>query len=209
MVFTDVIFPVCISYGSEFRPTYETLKTEVLSGAEQRMTRQENVKMLYKINVQNMPAEELREIINIFHVVSGDLYGFLFVDPTDHTSANTERSISDSLITGIDQYQGAATGEPMMLFKNYIYASRVKRRRIRYPKLDTLMIYANGAPVDFAWDEATQTFTTSGSGTISAGYEYYVPVRFDVGEMGIEPTHGMDEALVANLNDIKLLELFE
>lgn len=219
-VYTDIVFPVCLSYGSEARPTYDTLKVEVSSGAEQRFTRQLYPKFLYRINILNMPAPELQEIINIFHAVRGDLHGFMFKDFSDNTSSNTADSVSGATITGTDQPLGedglyASGTEFYNLYKTYSAGSVTVRRRIRYPIADTLMVYVNGVEnANWAWDADEQAVhwpsdAPSDGAVISAGYEFYVPVRFDVGEMGIEPTYGLAESMVANLNDIRLLEIFE
>lgn len=216
MVFSDVVFPVCISYGSEFRATYDTIKTEVLSGAEQRVTRQEYVRNVYKINTQNMPAEELAQIVNIFHVCAGDLYGFLFLDPTDHTSANNEQSHSGSVITPYDQpvLQDPYSGE-WHLFKIYRHASRVRRRRIRRPILKTMTVKNDGNDIAWRWGFGKQAVIIEEAGfdpataRLTAGFEYYVPVRFDTGELGIEPTAGLNESLLSDINDLKLIEIFE
>jgi uncharacterized protein (TIGR02217 family) len=221
-VYTDIIFPACLSYGSEARYTYDTLKVEVSSGAEQRFTRQLYPKSLYRINIENMPANELQEIVNIYHVVRGDLHSFMFKDFADNTSSNTAASISGTTIAGDDQPLGE-TGfyidgtTKYNLYKTYSYASRTVARRIRYPVVASLIVNVNGSAhpgADWQWDATTQqveflnTQPTNGQ-AISAGFEYYVPVRFDVGEMGVEPTAGLAEAQIANLNDIRLLEVFE
>lgn len=219
-VYTDIIFPACLSYGSEARYTYDTLKVEVSSGAEQRFTRQLYPKSLYRINIENMPADELQEIINIYHVCRGDLHSFMFTDFADNTSSNTAASISGTTIAGDDQPLGETgfyddTITYYNLYKTYSYASRTVTRRIRYPVLASLIVWSNGAlDANAVWDATQQAVwwpsnpPTNGQ-TITAGFEYYVPVRFDVGEMGVEPTAGLAEALVANLNDIRLLEVFE
>lgn len=219
-VYTDIIFPECLTYGSESRPTYDTLKVEVASGAEQRFTRQLYPKYLYKINIENMPADEMQEILNIFHVTRGDLHAFMFKDFSDNTSANTAASISGSTIDGDDQPLGETgfydnTITHYNLYKTYSAGAQTVARRIRHPIVASLIVHVDGAPNgNWAWDTALQqvhwpvTPPTNGQ-AISAGFEFYVPVRFDIGEMGVEPTAGLAESMFANLNDIRLLEVFE
>lgn len=78
MIFTDVIFPPCITYGSTGVPKYLTDKAEVLSGNEQRETRYQYPRHEYAINMENLPANEAAEVLNIWHICSGDFAGFLF-----------------------------------------------------------------------------------------------------------------------------------
>jgi uncharacterized protein (TIGR02217 family) len=219
-VYSDIIFPECLSYGSEARPTYDTIKTEVASGDEQRFTRQLYVKNLYRINIQNMPAPEMQEIINIFHVCRGSLHSFMFKDFTDSTSKNYAGSVSGETISGLDQALGEdglfASGTTYYnLYKRYTYASRSVKRRIRYPVTGSLIVFVNGVlNTAWAWDATEQAVhwpsgAPADGATITAGFEFYVPVRFDEDAMGIEPTNGLFESQVANLNDIRLVEVFE
>ena len=64
-------------------------------------------------------------------------------------------------------------------------------------------------------DEASVAVTISGAplpsgAVVSAGFWFYVPVRFDDGDNAMsEITAGWRESAYANFNDIKLREVFE
>jgi uncharacterized protein (TIGR02217 family) len=216
-VFTDVIFPECLSYGSVFQPTYSVDKVAVASGAESRRTKQAYVKYRYEISLENQNADEIAEVLNIFHVCNGSLSAFMFKDLVDNTSAITATSISAETIDGNDQPQGTYDGNITYypLLKTYTYASRTQLRRIRFPDVPTLLINVNGTPnVDWAWDTTEQAFywpsnnPTNGD-VITAGYNFLVPVRFDTESLGIEPVHGLYDSLIGSLTNIDLVEVFE
>ena len=169
-VYTDVIFPECVSYGSEFSPTYNTQKTEVLSGFEQRNSRRRYPKFKYSINIENFDAAELAEILRIFHICSGDAIGFLLLDPHDHTSLDGTKWIAETDITPTDQAVAVVGGEgPSASYPLYKYytepaSGRTKQRRIRYPKVDTMRVSVDGFEVtNFEWLEGIKElqFTTT------------------------------------------------
>src|SRR6056297_782685 len=132
VIYTDIIFPECISDGSTGLPRYLTDKVEVYSGAEQRQTRWDYPKHEYSIVLENLPADEVAEIMNIWHVCSGDQAAFLFMDPLDNTSLSNANTIAGTVVTPTDQVIGDADGSSgeYMLFKVYEQASRSKSRRI-------------------------------------------------------------------------------
>lgn len=159
MVLTDVIFPECISYGSTGSPNYLTDKNEVFSGAESRNTRHEYPRHEYTIVMENLPADEISEIMNIWHVCEGDYAAFLFLDPMDHTSKNTSASVSGTTVSATDQVVATAVGAQTdyELYKYYVHGANSKRRRIRYPQVDTLVVAVNGyAITSWEWREASQ-----------------------------------------------------
>lgn len=158
VIYTDVIFPECISYGSTGVPRYLTDKAEVLSGDEQRQTRWKYPRHEYSINMENLPAAEIAEVMNIWHIVSGDFAGFLFLDPLDHTSGNTSTNFSPSVVTMTDQEVAVANAAltEYPLYKYYTHNNRQKQRRILHPKLDTLRIAVDGFET-FQWEyDSTQ-----------------------------------------------------
>lgn len=146
MIYSDVIFPKCITYGSSGVPNYVTDKIEVSSGAEQRQQRWAYPKHKYAIQLKNMPATEFGEVLNIWHACSGEQIAFLFLDPFDHTSNNTLAGVTGTTVSATDQQIGIATGATAYyeLYKVYSSGVRTKLRRIRYPDLTTLVLAIDG-----------------------------------------------------------------
>jgi uncharacterized protein (TIGR02217 family) len=153
MIYQEVIFPECISYGSTGVPEYKTERIEVESGSEQRNSRQEYPRHKYNIVMENLPADETKTVMDIWHVCSGTAAGFMFLDPLDHTSNNSGDALAGTDITVEDQYCGTVVGTQteFELFKYYTYGIRTKRRRIKYPKLETLMIGVDGV-ITYNWE---------------------------------------------------------
>lgn len=179
MVFEDVFFPQCISYGSTASPLYSVDKTEVPSGQEQRNARNEFPRHVYRIILENLYANEISEIVRIYHVCSGGLNSFMFLDPLDHTSHDKVGGYySDDEISNLDQSVGVANGAAVSwaLYKVYTHEARTKRRRIRHPKTDTLIVSVNGVASDqFTWNAGTQKLDW----TAKAGAITYPTVTFD------------------------------
>lgn len=165
MIYTDIIFPECITYGSTGVPRYETVKSEVLSGDEARQSRWTYPKHEYNISMEGMNAKDISEIMNIWHVCSGDLIGFLFTDPLDHTSALSINNLSGSDVTSQDQFVASAVGgqTDYEVYKFYVKGDRQKKRRIRYPKKDTMLVrvgHRDTTQFEVNYDDAVLRFTT-------------------------------------------------
>lgn len=174
MLFHDLIFPECIAYGSTGVPRYETTKTEVDSGAEQRNSRSEYPRHEYNIAIENMNAQEIAQVMNLWHVCAGDFIGFLFMDPLDHTSAMPEDGpISAMDVSATDQFVASALGTKSSyeLFKTYKQGIHEKVRRILYPKKDTLVVAIDGKEHRswaYSYDTHKLTFLNSLAPTTAA-----------------------------------------
>jgi uncharacterized protein (TIGR02217 family) len=147
MIYTDVIFPECITYGSTGVPRYVTDKIEVASGAEQRNQRWVYPKHKYNVVLENAPASDVANVMNIWHVCAGSYIGFLFLDPMDHTSRNIDGVVlSGEDVTPLDQFVAVAVGNQSQypLYKYYRHGVRERRRRILYPKEGTLQVAIDG-----------------------------------------------------------------
>lgn len=174
VLYYDLIFPKCIAYGSTGSPKYVTEKVEVDSGAEQRNQRRAYPRHEYKIEMENVPANEVSEIMNLWHVCAGDHIGFLFLDPMDHTSANSDAALSGEEVSNTDQFVGAGVGSKSeyQLFKEYKSGPHNRRRRIRYPDVGTLTVAVDGRDIgnwEYDLDNCVLRFrnTLSVSGVIS------------------------------------------
>jgi uncharacterized protein (TIGR02217 family) len=166
MIYYDVIFPLCLTYGSTGVPKYLTDKSEVLSGNEQRETRYKYPRHEFSIAMENLPADEAADVLNIWHICSGDFAGFLFLDPQDHTSSNSGTQISGTDITNTDQIVASAVGSvtEYPLYKYYTHGSsgRQKQRRIGFPKADTLLVAVDGYAIlswEYDFDRRVLRFT--------------------------------------------------
>ena len=173
VIYHDLIFPRCFSYGSTGSPKYITDKVEVDSGAEQRNQRRIYPRHEYNIEMEALPANEISEIMNLWHVCAGDHIGFLFMDPMDHTSLNNETTMSGTEVSSSDQLVGSAVGSQSSyeLYKYYQAGTHDMRRRIRYPDRDTLLVEVNGYAInswEYSYDTCTLDFKKPLGGGLTA-----------------------------------------
>ncbi len=164
VIYYDLFFPKCIAYGSTGSPNYITEKVEVDSGAEQRNQRRVYPRHEYNIEMENLPANEISEIMNLWHVCAGDHIGFLFLDPMDHTSSNTVDSLSGTDVLMTDQLVAVAVGTQTdyPLYKYYKAGAHDMRRRIQYPDMDTLVVAVDGFAITswlYSYDDCLLRFT--------------------------------------------------
>lgn len=173
VIYSELVFPRCISYGSTSSPKYFTEKIEVDSGAEQRNQRRAYPRHEYNIVLDNLPANEISEVMNLWHVCAGSLIGFLFLDPLDHTSANNTDTVSGETVTNMDQLVGTAMSSQAdyELYKYYTLQGREARRRIMYPDLDTLVVSVDGFEINswsFSYSTNLLTFFKNIASTTAA-----------------------------------------
>lgn len=108
------------------------------------------------------------EILNLVHAAEGSLYAWLFKDWNDYA------------VEG--QALAAATGtNPVQLVKTYTFGSRTFTRTITRPVASTTTVYDAGVAKAGTLDATTGLFTPAvawSGGTITADFEFDVPVRF-------------------------------
>ncbi|QXN72516.1 hypothetical protein RCTIPTONUS_46 [Rhodobacter phage RcTiptonus] len=145
-VYRDLVFPECIAYGTTGVPIYKTEKVEVASGSELRQSRWRYPKHQYDVDMSTLDAEQTAEVLRLWHVCSGEGVGFMFMDPQDNTSQDTEDGISGSTPTMLDQLVAVASAGryEYPLYKNYEVNGHVKQRRIRYPIDGTILVAVEG-----------------------------------------------------------------
>jgi len=172
--FHEVVFPDDISYGAEFGPVFSTDVVTTKSGGEQR-----NQNWQYPQHKGNVAqgvknAAQFAKLRAFFYNRYGKAYGFRFKDWADFQA------------TG--QTVGAGTGviQTWQLKKVYTDDGGFNfTRKIYKPVIGTVVIYRNGTAVTTDWtlDYTTGVLTTVLTGTITADFQFHVPVRFDCDDM--------------------------
>ena len=145
-IYRDLVFPECIAYGSTGVPIYKTEKVEVSSGSEYRQSRWRYPKHQFDIDMSTLDAGQAAEVLRLWHVCSGEGIAFMFMDPQDHTSHDSDDGISGSTPTMLDQLVATAIAGKFdyPLYKNYTVAGHVKQRRIRFPIDGTILVAVDG-----------------------------------------------------------------
>lgn len=196
--FHDVRFPDDISWGATGGPRYSTTVVMSDSGHEQRNINWAEARMKWNVSHGIKSDEQVKALIEFFRARKGKAYGFRFKDWSDYVA----ESQPIAKISGeTNQYQ---------LRKQYTDAGRTEVRFITKPVQGTLTLYDGSTlltrPDDYSINWNTGVITTvadPGPTTLTATFEFDVPVRFDTDEMDLS----LDFYNAANWNNITVVEL--
>ncbi len=183
-MFLDIRFPDDISQGSSGGPSYKTSVVESLNGK-----RKKNIIWTYPLHSYDVSyavrtKAELEAVLYMFHICEGRAHEFRFKDWSDFKSCNTYQTPSAS-----DQILGSGDGTAtdFQLIKTYSMYGISKPRKITKPVAGTLKVAIDGVETSaFTFDELGMiTFDSAPAPgtTVSAGYEFDVPVEFEDDEL--------------------------
>ena len=173
MAFIEVRFPTDIAYGSAGGPEYSTDIVITHGGYEQRNINWSQARARYNVAHGVKTQSQLDALIAFFRARKGRADGFRFKDWTDYQ------------VTGQTLGTGDGTTKIFQLIKTYISGSTSETRTITKPVAGTVNVYLNGVLQISGYTLDTTTgkimFTSApGVGvTISADFQFDVPVRFD------------------------------
>jgi uncharacterized protein (TIGR02217 family) len=183
--FHDVRFPLRLSLGTSGGPVRRTDVVNLSNGRESRNSRWRDARRSYDAGSGIRSVGDLYEVLEFFEARSGELYGFRFRDPVDWTSTRP-----GAAVTPLDQVIGVGDGtaQTFQLTKTYGDTGGRSVRAIVKPVAGTVTVAVNGVRLagrDFSCNFATgmvmfpAAAAAPGPGmTISAGFEFDVPVRF-------------------------------
>lgn len=210
MAFHEVRFPTGISRGASGGPERRTEIVALASGFEERNQRWADSRRRYDAGFGVRSADDLHEVIAFFEERRGRLYGFRWKDHADYKSCGPLEMPSAT-----DQVIGVGDGvkDTFQLVKTYGGAYAPWVREIKKPVAGTVLVAVEGAPqtegVNYSVDTSTGLITfipgsIPGAGaSITAGYEFDVPVRFDTDQLSVDLTafnHG-------NIPSIPIVEI--
>lgn len=181
--FHEVRFPMRLSLSTSGGPERRVDITSLSNGREARNARWRNSRRRYDAGSGIRSIGDLYEVLAFFEARSGALYGFRFRDPLDHRSGPP-----GAAITAFDQEIGTGDGKTrgFQLRKTYGDAGGEWRRRIEKPVAGTVLAGLGGVAVTtgVACDPATGIVTFAEAPAaglrVTAGFEFDVPVRFDI-----------------------------
>lgn len=191
MSFVEVQFPSDISYGATGGPTFLTDVVTTVSGHEQRNSKWSQSRAKYNVASGIKTEAQWQALIAFFRARRGKAVGFRFKDWGDYTAVN-----QPLLSLGGNDYQ---------LVKQYVSGAVVSERVITKPVVGTVKLYRNSILQASGWsiDTATGIITTSLTGTLTADFEFDVPVRFDTDELALS----LDSFDAGSWNNISLIEV--
>ena len=185
MNFHEVRFPTGLSFGSTGGPQRRTDIVTLANGFEERNTPWEHSRRHYDAGVGLRSIDDVEALIAFFEARRGQLYGFRWKDWADFKSCRPTREIS-----ALDQEIGRGDGQTRVfqLVKTYVSGEHGYARPILKPVKGSVKLALAGDPkvdtIDYSVDLATGKVTfhlpPDIDSRVTAGFEFDVPVRFDV-----------------------------
>jgi uncharacterized protein (TIGR02217 family) len=186
--FHEVRFPLRVALGASGGPVRRTEIVNLSNGREQRNGRWRNARRSYDAGSGVKSVADLYEVLGFFEARGGQLYGFRFRDPVDFKSCGPLVALAAT-----DQVIGTGDGmrTAFQLVKTYADAGGGFERVIAKPVAGSVVLAVDGALLAEGWavDGATGIVTfavppVAGS-RVTAGYEFDVPVRFDIDRIDV------------------------
>lgn len=184
MNFHEVRFPASLSFGSVGGPERFTDVVTLANGYEERNTPWQHSRRRYDAGVALRSLDDIEALIAFFEARQGQINGFRWKDWTDFKSsrARAEPAFNDQVIG-----MGDDVTLTYPLVKRYRSGTQVYDRPITKPVAGTVLIglgeIEQRESINFTVDTATGKITfdhpPSQGVTITAGFEFDVPVRFD------------------------------
>lgn len=184
MAFHDVRFPASLSFGSMGGPERRTTIVTLANGFEERNTPWVHSRRRYDAGMGMRSLDDVETLLAFFEARQGQLFGFRWKDWSDYKSGNASADPAPW-----DQQIGVGDGsnQVFQLSKSYVSGSQAYARPIVKPVSGTVQVAVGGVDqvegTDYALDTSNGqiVFTTApGAGvTVTAGFEFDVPVRFD------------------------------
>ena len=196
MSFHEIRFPTNIALGSMAGPERRTDVVVLGSGREERNARWAHSRRRYNAGFGVKTLDDLYAVISFFEERRGRLYGFRYRDFSDFRSGSPQSvPKEDDQVIGT----GDGTTTDFQLKKTYGAAHAPYQRDIAKPVAGSVLVAVDGVSkalgADFTVDETTGivSFTSASvppsGATITAGFEFDVPVRFDMDRLEINLSH--------------------
>lgn len=206
MAFHEVQFPTGISKGSSGGPRRMTDVVTLRSGFEQRNAIWQHSRRSYNAGLGLQDIRDLYEALEFFEARRGKLHGFRWKDWADYKSKDPITATSATDITiGV----GDANETSFQLVKTYSDGAGSYTRPIKKPVAGTVKVALNGVVQTSGWtvDTTTGIITFSSapgaSVSVTAGFEFDVPVRFDQDQIMVN----VEQFNAGAVPDIDILEI--
>ena len=205
--FHDVRFPLDPGFDAVGGPAFSTQVAVLASGHEQRNAMWQGARLSYDAGLGVRSEADLALLLAFFRARRGRAIAFRFRDPMDWTSAALGVPIGAA-----DQLLGVGDGQSLsfQLVKRYGPEDGAEVRRISRPTVGTLRISVGGIETGEGWaldaggmvrfDEPPAAGLE-----VRAGFEFDVPVRFDVDRLQIS----LSGVRAGEAQTVPLVEVFE
>jgi uncharacterized protein (TIGR02217 family) len=182
MAFHEVRFPTNLSFGSVGGPERRTEVVTLANGYEERNTPWSHSRRRYDAGAGMRSLDDIEELVAFFEARRGRMHGFRWKDWGDFKSCLPSRTVGFE-----DQLIGIGDGVRTTFQLTKTYRSGAEVRPEKKPLTGTIRVGVQGDPqvetVHYMVDPASGvvTFATAPDVGVSvtAGFEFDVPVRFD------------------------------
>lgn len=194
--FNEVRFPTDVALGAKGGPERLTDIVTLRSGAEERNSLWADARRKYQAGYGVKSFAQLEAVLSFFEAQRGRLYGFRWKDRFDYRSCASPHAPGP-----LDQSIGVGDGATAtwQLTKSYGAGASPYVRPIRKPVAGTVSVAVGGTAT--AIGTAFTVDTTTGlvtflpghipalGATVTAGYQFDVPVRFDTDYLEVDLSH--------------------
>jgi uncharacterized protein (TIGR02217 family) len=199
--FHEVVFPLNFSVGAVGGPTFLTDVAPLRGGGEQRAILWSRARNEYDVSQAIRTQEEYEQLQSFFYARHGRAFGFLYKDYKDWKSGSAVRDttpvdqpcarVSGGVITIPPVFVGNGSTSTYLIYKTYGADPYYYFRPIRKPIEGTVTVAIDGVTktetTDYAVDYTTGIITfvvaPGVDAVVTAGYCYYVPVRFEIDKL--------------------------
>jgi len=205
MSFDEITLPLRVGFGSTGGPNFSTEIIVVANGFERRNQNWAQARRVFDARTGVRSSTDAATLLNFFHARAGRARGFRLKDWSDYSS--NPDNISAPAYS--DQVIGTGDGATVafQLVKNYS-SGVTHARTIKKPVAGSVVIGLDGAPLGTGWSvDATTGVITFASApaagqTITAGFLFDVPVRFDTDYLSLSA-----ENYAAYQADVPIVEI--
>lgn len=188
MSFHEVRFPASVSFGSSGGPERRTEIVTLGSGREERNSPWAHGRRRYDAGLGLTSLDELHGVIAFFEARRGRLHGFRWRDALDAQSCAPLGTVGAG-----DQVLGVGDGvrTAFQLVKIYGDGAGSYARVIAKPVAGSVRVAvdsvegASGWSVDVATGIVTFEVAPPAGASVTAGFQFDVPVRFDTDRLSI------------------------
>ena len=206
MAFHEVRFPDDISRGAQGGPERRTQIVELAGGHEERNASWAYSRRRYDAAYGVRRADQLAAVVAFFEARLARLYGFRWKDWSDYKSC-----LPSQALAATDQVLGEGDGstKAFQLVKAYTSGAQAYVRPIVKPVGGTVLVALDDVTQSSGWSvdvtTGVVTFGTApGNGvSVTAGFEFDVPVRFDTDRLDIT----LDIERKGSITSIPLVEI--
>ncbi len=184
MAFHEIRFPANLSFGSVGGPERRTEVVTLANGFEERNTPWAHSRRRYEAGAGLRTLDDIETLIAFFEARGGRMHGFRWKDWSDYKSCPPSRHPSP-----LDQVIGRGDGVTTRFFlsKTYRSGEQTYTRPVTKPVLGTVhvavardpKVYEQEFTIDLATGEILFAVPPDIGVSVSAGFEFDVPVRFD------------------------------